>query len=111
MRPVTRRVTAERFIGRTDVLAVFDDMLAGADVGRGDVVLVSGDAGVGKSRAIRELMARAQRNNALVLLGGCVDHGEEVMPLAAIADIFRDIAVQTPREDMIAVFGGDDGIL
>ena len=89
---MARRLAAERFIGRADLLELFDEMLASSHEGRGDVLLIGGEAGVGKSRAIAELTSRAQRDGAVVLVGWCVENGEQILPLAPVADILRDIA-------------------
>jgi DNA-binding CsgD family transcriptional regulator len=89
---MARRLTAERFIGRTDLLELFDEMLESAHAGRGDMLLIGGEAGVGKSRATAELTTRAQRDGAVVLVGWCVENGEQVLPLAPVADILRGIA-------------------
>lgn len=86
-----RRLTAERFIGRTDLLNLFDEVLTSAHAGRGDVLLIGGEAGVGKSRAISELTTRAHRDGAVVVVGWCVENGEQILPLAPVADVLRGI--------------------
>lgn len=102
---VGRRVTAENFIGRRQQLEVLDDVLVSAREGRGDVVLIGGEAGVGKSRLVGELVGRAQRVGALVVTGWCVEHGEQVMPLAPLADVLRGVAASMSTEQLDEVFG------
>lgn len=108
---MARRVTADQFVGRRDVLALFDDVLDSSDAGSGNVVLIAGEAGVGKSRAVGELIARARGRDALVVFGRCVEHGEEVMPLAPITDLIRDIVSQTSPDELREIFGPDVDVL
>jgi DNA-binding CsgD family transcriptional regulator len=97
---VPRRTSSSRFIGRAEQIGLFDDvlgeMLSGVD-GSGHVLLVGGEAGVGKSRLVDEWAARGRAAGALVLRGWCIEHGDDVMPLAPIGDILRDAAVQAGR--------------
>ncbi|TDV42612.1 AAA ATPase-like protein [Actinophytocola oryzae] len=58
-------------IGRRSELAVLGDALADAAAGSGRLVLVEGDAGVGKTRLVAEFADRAARDGATVLSGGC----------------------------------------
>jgi class 3 adenylate cyclase/tetratricopeptide (TPR) repeat protein len=55
-----RRVIGDQpFVGRSDEIAVFERALAGATAGNGSVVELVGEAGIGKSRLVGELSARA----------------------------------------------------
>src|SRR5689334_20806776 len=75
------RVASERFVGRAAELAALE-----AD---GGVVLVTGDAGVGKSRLIGELERRATAAGKLVLIGECVELADGELPYAAIVTALR----------------------
>ncbi|WP_395728092.1 AAA family ATPase [Nakamurella sp.] len=92
-----RRTSSSRFIGRAEQIGLFDDVLSdlttGVDAG-GHVLLIGGEAGVGKSRLVDEWAARARSAGAPALRGWCVEHGDAVMPLAPIADLLRDAAAQ-----------------
>ena len=57
------------------------------------VVLLAGEAGVGKSRLVQEIAARATRRGARVLTGGCVDLGGEGISLAPLVDALRSLAL------------------
>lgn len=70
-------------VGRTDELGLLSGALAAAGAGTPGVVLVSGEAGVGKTRLVTELAAVAARTGALVLSGTAVDVGESP-PLLAL---------------------------
>jgi DNA-binding NtrC family response regulator/predicted ATPase len=60
------------FVGRTEELALLESRLAVAIAGRGQVVNVAGDAGIGKSRLLVELVARPALEGARYLEGRCL---------------------------------------
>jgi DNA-binding CsgD family transcriptional regulator len=70
-----------------------------AAAGSAGAVLLSGDAGVGKSRLVDELTRLAQEQSALVLTGRCVDVGEMGLPYLPFAEAFG----QVPRDAVAAV--------
>ncbi|MDQ3548413.1 MAG: AAA family ATPase [Chloroflexota bacterium] len=74
---MTRASSAEQpFIaGREREQAILADQLAGALAGRGSLVLVSGDAGIGKTTLVGSLGATAAEVGCLVLTGACFDAG------------------------------------
>ena len=63
-----------RFVGRTAQLARLDDAFAAALAGRPPLVLVTGDAGVGKSRLVERFAAEARERGALALTGRFFDY-------------------------------------
>jgi predicted ATPase len=65
------RVLCPILIGRDEELSRLEDALLSANNGEGQVVLVAGDAGMGKTRLASELGERALRQGMSVLLGGC----------------------------------------
>jgi hypothetical protein len=62
---------ATPFVGREAELAALTADLDAALAGRGGVVLVAGEPGIGKTRLAQELAARATARGALVLWGRC----------------------------------------
>ena len=56
-------------IGRERELSLLEAALVAAYGGRGQVVVLGGDAGVGKTRLASELQQRARRSGAVVMLG------------------------------------------
>ena len=70
--PASRRGV---FVGRARELAALDDALSDALGGRGRVLLIGGEPGIGKSRLIEELAARARGREAQVLVGRCWEAG------------------------------------
>ncbi len=77
------------FIGRTIELARLDDLLARAISGRPELVLVAGDAGVGKTRLTEELRYRAESAGASALVGGCLDLEDGRLPLEPFIEALR----------------------
>jgi DNA-binding SARP family transcriptional activator len=66
---------SDDFVGRERELAALDEALADALAGRGRVVLLAGEPGIGKSRLAAELAARADGRGAQVLVGRCWEAG------------------------------------
>jgi DNA-binding CsgD family transcriptional regulator/tetratricopeptide (TPR) repeat protein len=85
---VARRVTCPSFVGRD---AELQRLLDAADASRrgGQVVLVGGDAGVGKSRLVDELCARRRAAGHAAAVGGCVDLGDIGVGYAPLAEALR----------------------
>jgi DNA-binding CsgD family transcriptional regulator/tetratricopeptide (TPR) repeat protein len=76
-------------IGRARELASLRDRLDRAAAGRGSAVLVTGEAGIGKSRLTRELAADARYRGWGLAEGRCVAVGGEPLRRAALLDLLR----------------------
>jgi DNA-binding SARP family transcriptional activator/tetratricopeptide (TPR) repeat protein len=63
------------FVGRERELAELTAALGDAFAGRGRLVLLQGEPGIGKSRLADELMSRAKARGANVLVGRCWEAG------------------------------------
>ena len=85
-----RRVSAPELIGRRAELAVLDAALTDAAGGAGRLVLVEGDAGVGKTRLVQRFAERAAESGAAVLTGGCLQL-EADLPYAPFAEALATI--------------------
>jgi len=79
----------ERLVGRDGELRRLLGLLDDAAAGRPAHALVSGDAGVGKTRLVAELAARAADRGFMVLSGRCAELGDSV-PYLPLADALRD---------------------
>ena len=75
-------------VGRDAELRRLRDLLQDAAEGRAVTGLVSGDAGIGKSRLVAEAMRIAERDGFTVLCGQCAEIGDSV-PYLPFADAFR----------------------
>src|SRR5829696_853487 len=92
LRPITRdnpgemggRVASPTFVGRVEELELLEAARRRAADGEPAVVLVGGEAGVGKTRLIAELTDRCVADGTRVLTGGCVPVREGALPYAPI---------------------------
>ena len=65
------------FVGRGPELAALLAALESAVAGEPAVVLVGGEAGVGKTRLVEEAAERARERGVRVLTGSCIELGGE----------------------------------
>lgn len=89
MGDVPRRVSSPVLVGRDDDLVAARATLTGVDQGDPAFVLVGGDAGIGKSRFLQEVVTSAAGRGWTVLSGSCVDLGLGAAPFTAVADAVR----------------------
>jgi DNA-binding NarL/FixJ family response regulator len=75
-------------VGRDAQLVRLCGLLQDAAAGRAVTGLVSGDAGIGKSRLVAEAVQIAERDGFTVLCGQCAEIGDSV-PYLPFADAFR----------------------
>ncbi len=87
------RVVSPTFVGRLEDLQVLEAARRRAADGEPAVVLVGGEAGVGKTRLVAELTARCATQGTQVLAGGCVPVGEGTLPYAPIVEALRTLVV------------------
>src|SRR6185436_14846596 len=89
---MTARVSSPVFIGRVEELDQLDRALTRAGSGTPSIMLVGGEAGIGKSRLVAEAVAGAAAQGATVLRGACVDlGGDDGLPFAPIAEALREL--------------------
>jgi DNA-binding CsgD family transcriptional regulator/tetratricopeptide (TPR) repeat protein len=87
---VATRVASPEFIGRRQELGSLRGAVARGTAGDAVVVLVGGDAGIGKTRLVEEVAIDARQRGWLVLEGGCVSLGNgEGLPFAPIVEALR----------------------
>jgi DNA-binding CsgD family transcriptional regulator len=87
-------------VGRAAELEQMEKLLGDAEAGQPVVLLVSGDAGVGKTRLLTELAARAVARGFTVLSGRCAELADSV-PYLPLADALRS-ATSGPLADALA---------
>ncbi len=88
------------FVGRATELDRMRTLLADAAAGRPVVMLVSGDAGIGKTRLISELAADAAERGFAVLSGRCAELADTI-PYLPLADAVRG-AARGPLAEAVA---------
>jgi class 3 adenylate cyclase len=66
-----QRVVSPVLVGREEQMAALEDALLAANRGEGRLVAVAGEAGMGKTRLVMELVRRAQKLGVETLWGSC----------------------------------------
>jgi hypothetical protein len=95
-------VPGSAFIGRAVELRRLDAALERAGQGSPQVVLVAGDAGVGKTRLLLALADRARGRGMRVLTGGCVELGDIGLPYLPVVDALRELADDPEEARLLA---------
>jgi DNA-binding CsgD family transcriptional regulator/tetratricopeptide (TPR) repeat protein len=88
---VATRVSSRRFVGREPQLAELARVLDEAIAGRAWLALVAGESGVGKTRLVDELAARARERDARVLVGDSIELAEGELPYAPLVGALRPL--------------------
>ncbi|MFC4592512.1 AAA family ATPase [Sphaerisporangium corydalis] len=87
-------------IGRSGELDRLVGVLDAAAAGQAGVAAVGGDAGIGKTRLVTELVTRARAQGFAVLIGQCAELGDS-LPYLPLADALR-VAGDHPDPDLVA---------
>src|SRR5262245_7984955 len=87
-----------RFVGRQAELTVLQQALAQAGGGRGQVVAMVGEAGVGKSRLVYECLHSPHTQGWLVLESASVSYGKAT-PYGPVLDLLQRYAHVDDRDD------------
>jgi DNA-binding CsgD family transcriptional regulator/tetratricopeptide (TPR) repeat protein len=85
---VGRETAGTRFVDRIDELDRLMTALDDATAGHPSLMLVGGDAGVGKTRLLAEFVGAV---DGLVLRGGCLPLGERGLPFAPVVEVLRGL--------------------
>ncbi len=78
-------------VGRSSQLAALETALDEVGRGRPSVVMIGGEAGVGKSRLVTEFAARSSAAGGRMLLGGCLELGADGLPFAPFTAVLRTL--------------------
>jgi DNA-binding NtrC family response regulator/tetratricopeptide (TPR) repeat protein len=109
-----------RFVGRARELELLQALRAAATRGRGQVVGIVGEAGLGKTRLLAEFR-KSLGESATYLEGHCVSYGSAI-PYLPLADLVRehcglrdvdgpDVVAGKLRERLVELgMSGDDGV-
>jgi dienelactone hydrolase len=91
------RVRRVRLVGRREALRRLHQHLDGAMLGRGGLVVASGEPGIGKTRVLEEVIAAARLRGFQVLVARC--HERDVsIPYVPIADALQAFARSVSAE-------------
>jgi DNA-binding CsgD family transcriptional regulator/tetratricopeptide (TPR) repeat protein len=94
--------TSRAFIGRAEELQRLGAALDRAEQDQPQLVLLAGDAGVGKTRLLVEFADRAQQRGSRVLVGGCVELGDIGLAYLPVMDALRGLVDDPEEADLVA---------
>ncbi len=97
MTDVARLGVGIELVGRRHEVSALTGALDRAAVGRPTGLLMSGDAGVGKSRLVAEAVERAAAAGFTVLVGRCLDTAESALPYLPFTEIVGALAATRPE--------------
>jgi DNA-binding CsgD family transcriptional regulator/tetratricopeptide (TPR) repeat protein len=108
---MARRLSSPVFIGRSTELEALRQAAAAAESGRASLVLVGGEAGVGKSRLLGELTARGRADGWRVLEGATISVGADGLPFEPIVAALRSVARELGADRVASLAGPSLGDL
>ncbi len=97
-------MTRGRLIDREEELASLKSALESVLSGRGQVVLVDGEPGIGKTRLVDELLVYARLRGCLASVGRCYEQ-EVNVPYLPFADALRTLLQGIPNDRLTAAAG------
>jgi DNA-binding CsgD family transcriptional regulator len=98
-------VLSPALVGRTKELRILEVARARAANGQPAVVLIGGEAGVGKTRLVAELTAQDSSGETRTLAGGCIPVGEGDLPYAPIVEALRTLLAELGTDAMRGLTG------
>ena len=110
-RRVVDDVRGQAFIGRTAELDRLAVAYARAVAGESRMVIVAGEAGIGKSRLVEAFNGRVATSGGRVLVGGCLALGTGGLPYAPFVEAFRVLFRQVDPGALPALLGPSRGEL
>src|SRR5919108_3860331 len=93
-------LAAQPFVGRARQLALLAEVFAGASGGRPGVVLVEGEAGIGKSALLARATAALAGGDAVVLRA-TGDEAESALQLGVVGQLVAGISPLPPQLAMV----------
>jgi DNA-binding CsgD family transcriptional regulator/tetratricopeptide (TPR) repeat protein len=92
-------------VGRDDELRRIEEAYVQAAAGRPQLILILGEAGIGKTWLTREAIARARTAGRHVLAGSCLDIGGGGLPYVPVAEALRGLARSVAPADLDGLLG------
>ena len=107
-----RPLLSPLLVGRDDLLALAERRIAEGAAGRGHLLLLSGEAGIGKTRMLNAVLHKAEPDGYRISRGDLSPHDRQV-PLASVLDLARTMrendAFGDLGEQLLAIHGGRGG--
>ncbi len=104
MLPTHRPIISPILVGRRREVDLLEEVLRSVQQGVGQVVLLAGEAGIGKSRLTAEIRQQAKRGQWTVLAGHCFEH-DLVFPYAPLLDMLRAFVGAQPAVSLTDLIG------
>ena len=112
MLPMSVQVGGGTLVGRHEEISAVDTHVDALDRDHaGGMLLISGEAGVGKSRLIEALVEMASERGFHVLTGGCVQFGESVLPAAPVVEMLRGMERTLDESEAQTIMGSAQDVL
>ena len=106
-----RRVSSPELVGRGRELEELEQFVTEVGSGASRVVVVAGEAGIGKSRILDEVVRRAEDAGTRAVIGRCVETGGSELPFAPLAEILRGMAGAFDKTRLPELLGPSRGEL
>ena len=107
--PMTGKLVSGDFVGRQQEVAALESALGRVAEGQAQVVLLGGEAGIGKTRLLEEFVQHARGRVGRVLWGGCIGFGG--LPYGPVAEALRVLVHDVDDERLAALVGPHAGDL
>jgi predicted ATPase len=101
---------SSRFVGRGDELIRLLAALERAEDGQPAMVLLTGEAGIGKTRLVAELANNVRQRSVRILLGGCLQVGDVGLPYVPVIAALRGFAAEDDNDELAAAVKGLPGL-
>jgi DNA-binding CsgD family transcriptional regulator len=98
--PLDNPILCPILVGREPQLQALQHLVEQAREGSGSCVLLSGEAGVGKSRLLGELKTRAD-NRGLTTVQGNAFEQDQALPYGPVRDLFSKLLADTRAESIL----------
>jgi len=99
------RISSPVLVGRDRDVASVAEAIEAATAGAPGFVVILGEAGIGKSRLVRETTAARDGSERVVLVGECLDIGSAGLPYLPIAAALRALARAVPPDTLDQLLG------
>ena len=105
-KPFDQSIRCPSVVGRDEQLMVLARTCEQVSSGYGQTLLVSGEAGIGKSRLVGEAKALALHQGWLILEGHCFEP-DSILPYASLLDLLGTLLSSLSQAEVVEVFGAE----
>lgn len=107
--PLNKALVSPVLVGRTPYVDLLERVIHDVRSQQGQTVLLAGEAGIGKSRLVKEARTHAERQGFLVVQGNCFEP-DRALPFAPLLDLLRPLLASHSDEQIADYWepsGGD----